>query len=189
MRVFLFSMVFAFVSCEATAQILHVDIDAPPGGNGLFWQTAYDDLQDALDHAAGDPSISEIWVAEGVYKPDRGSGDRTMSFQLITGVGLYGGFVGDEQNRDDRGPDAYETYLDGDLLDNDPNDLSIFDERFLDNSYHVVNATGVDATANLDGFRIIGGTASEHQLTTGSAVASSRFPVAQRSGSAGSWRT
>ena len=56
---------------------LFVNQNAPPGGSGQSWSTAFDDLQDALDTAAGSGgTIREIWVAAGVYTPDGGTGDR-----------------------------------------------------------------------------------------------------------------
>ncbi len=45
--------------------IRYVDDDAPVGGDGLSWSTAYQHLQDGLSEAAGDPSIIEIRVAAG----------------------------------------------------------------------------------------------------------------------------
>lgn len=48
--------------------ILYVDDDAPEGGDGYSWQTAYRDLQDALDAARCLDPV-EIRVAGGVYVP------------------------------------------------------------------------------------------------------------------------
>jgi hypothetical protein len=56
-----------------------------------FWQ-------DALLAAMQDAAVTEIWVAGGIYRPDRqatspsGTGDRKSSFALLGGVGMYGGF-------------------------------------------------------------------------------------------------
>ena len=75
------------------ADTIFVDANAEPGGNGKSWQTAFDDLQDALAAAQAD---DEIWVAEGTYTPAPPNGDRKATFQLISGVGIYGGFVGKE---------------------------------------------------------------------------------------------
>ncbi|MHC4090051.1 MAG: hypothetical protein ACYSVY_07185, partial [Planctomycetota bacterium] len=86
----------ASVSAQST---WYVDDDAPPGGDGLTWSTAHDDLQDAL-WAAGPGD--EVWVAQGTYRPDEddanpnGTGDRTATFQLISSVAVYGGFDGTE---------------------------------------------------------------------------------------------
>ena len=64
----------------ATAEIVYVDADAPGGGNGMGWATAFDDLQAALAAAsAGD----EIWVAEGTYRPAGAGGDRAISFTIV----------------------------------------------------------------------------------------------------------
>jgi predicted outer membrane repeat protein len=48
--------------------VLYVDDDAPPAGDGLSWNTAYRFLQDALADAAGG-GVAEIRVAQGVYTP------------------------------------------------------------------------------------------------------------------------
>jgi len=78
---------------EALAARIYVNRNANGAGDGTSWDDAYNYLQDALAAAAnGD----EIWIVEGVYKPDEGSGvtlgDRTATFQLRNGVALYGGF-------------------------------------------------------------------------------------------------
>ena len=44
-----------------------VDDDAPPGGNGVGWATAYNDLQTALDAASTTGAMTEIRVAAGTY--------------------------------------------------------------------------------------------------------------------------
>ena len=79
--------------------IWHVDDDAVPGGDGLSWATAFADLQDGLAVALAD---DEIWVAAGTYTPTVPDGDRTISFDLKNGVGLFGGFAGSETERDQR---------------------------------------------------------------------------------------
>ena len=124
--------------------IWYVDVTADPNGSGTSWGQAFDDLQDALAEANdGD----EIWVAEGTYKPTDGA-DRTISFELINSVGVYGGFFGTESYRNQRDWTQYPTILSGDI--NEPDDQS-------DNSYHVVK--GANGAA-LDGFTVTGGNAN-----------------------------
>ena len=73
------------------SKAIHVDDNASTGGDGTSWGTAHKYLQDAF---AGVKSGDEIWVAEGTYNPDQGAdittGDRTASFNLVDGVGMYG---------------------------------------------------------------------------------------------------
>lgn len=114
--------VLIVVGCSSVAfsqTILHVRVDAAAGGDGTSWATAFDDLQDALDAAGQD---FEIWVAAGVYRPDRGTGDRESTFNMQSSVALYGGFLGNELTRDQRDPQSNETVLNGDLNGNDAED-------------------------------------------------------------------
>ncbi len=109
--------VLALGTQNATGQcVVFVDSTAQGKNDGTSWADAFVDLQDALVVAeTGD----EIWVAAGVYEPDRGTGDRTASFQLVSGVGLYGGFAGWEEARDERDWVANEAILSGDLNGDD----------------------------------------------------------------------
>ncbi len=117
-----------------------------PSGSGC-WTTAYTDLQPALA-AAG--SGDEIWVATGTYKPTATT-DRTISFALKNGVGIYGGFNGTETARSQAKPALNVTTLSGNIGDPAASN---------DNSYHVVTAANtVTSTGVLDGFTITGGQA------------------------------
>ena len=84
----------------AAAEVIYVDADASTGGDGTTWPTAYKYLQDALAYANSNPDVNEIRVAEGTYYPDEDEAanvdinDRTETFQLISGVEIYGGFAG-----------------------------------------------------------------------------------------------
>ncbi len=130
---------------------IYVDADAAGPGNGSSWSNAFNDLQDALAAAGG--GGYQIWVAAGTYTPDAGTGDRTVSFELVDNVALYGGFAGWETSLSQRNPAANETTLSGDLMGNDG---SVFAGR-ADNSRHVVIGSGISDTAVLDGFTVSGG--------------------------------
>jgi len=63
----------------------YVDASAAAGGNGNTWAMAYRDLHLAL----ADNDCTEIWVANGTYKPTSGS-SQLVSFALKNNVGIYG---------------------------------------------------------------------------------------------------
>ncbi len=105
---------------ESSVRIIRVKAGAMGANDGTSWTDAYQDLQDALNDARVSGNIdAEIWVAAGIYKPDRGTGDRTLAFELADKIALYGGFTGEEQCRDERDPTIMETILTGDLGDDD----------------------------------------------------------------------
>jgi hypothetical protein len=130
-------------SLPPVTKIIYVDLDADGEKNGTSWANAYDNLQVALAEADGINHI-QIWVAEGVYRPDVGpgqtAGDRNSTFQLKNRTEIIGGFQGHEQNFEERSLNGFITYLSGDVgAHNWPDD----------NVYHVVTASGVDKTAIL----------------------------------------
>ena len=155
---------FAVVAPVRGGSTSFVNDNAPPGGDGQTWATAYTYLQDALSAARNPTSaITEIWVAAGTYLPDHdaadptGTGDRTASFQLIDGVAIRGGFAGNEDlltfDLGQRDLQTNVSVLSGDLAHNDPTTRT-------DDSYHVVMANSVDTTAVIDGFTISNGLAN-----------------------------
>ncbi|MFI5378811.1 MAG: right-handed parallel beta-helix repeat-containing protein, partial [Tepidisphaerales bacterium] len=128
---------------------IYVDASSPgPTRNGTSWGSALADLQLALGAAVSGDTIR---VAEATYKPTSGT-DRTKTFQLKTGVGVYGGYAGyGAANADARNVMAYPTILSGDIGTVGSN---------TDNSYHVVVSGGTTSTAVLDGFTITAGNAN-----------------------------
>jgi hypothetical protein len=131
----------------ADTSFIYVDWDASGNNDGTSWTDAYTDLQDALLEAdAGD----EIWVAAGTYKPT-GDSDRSVTFQMESGVAIYGGFPAAGGDWEDRDLETNISILSGDIA---------VEENSADNSYHVVTGTGVDGTAILDGFTISDGNAN-----------------------------
>jgi hypothetical protein len=149
-------------SQNISATIIYVKSNAVGENNGSSWQDAYLDLQNALETASiGD----QIWVAQGIYTPSQpnDTGDpRDVTFKLINGVKIYGGFagiIGSEelfsglfQDQPVRNPNDYETILSGNIGISDSD---------TDNSYHVVTSNDM-MTSNtlLDSFTITKGNAN-----------------------------
>lgn len=143
----------AAASPAKAATVVYVKADAAGANNGTSWIDAFTHLSPALTAAvAGD----EIWVAAGIYRPAGPGGDRAATFQLKDGVGVFGGFAGNEASRDSRNSTANPTILSGDLNGDDGPGFS----NNAENSYHVVTGSGTGATAVLDGFTIRGGNAN-----------------------------
>ena len=136
----------AVSASPASAAILHVVPGGATTGTCQPWVNACD-LQYALGVAA---SGDQIWVKAGTYKPTTGS-DRSATFQLGSGVGVYGGFAGTEGSLNERDWLANVTILSGDI--GTAGNTS-------DNVYHVITASAMDSTAILDGFTVTGGNAN-----------------------------
>jgi predicted outer membrane repeat protein len=158
----------------AAPKTIYVDKDSPGAEDGTSWTNAFIYLQDALAvSTAGDT----IRVAQGTYRPNQGTGptpsDRTATFQLKTGVGLYGGYAGyGTVNPNKRDVALYKTILSGDLDGNDvTTDINDVNQVYglltaptrQDNAYTVVSGNGVEPNAVLDGFTITGGNANGPQ--------------------------
>ncbi len=177
-----------FVVCAASAllaaavsaqPIVYVDVDAPAGGEGGSWAEAYRSLHQALSAATLEPAIEEIWVAEGVYTPDRGLGDRDDAFELVSGVSLYGGFAGNETSVDERVPGAHPTVLSGDFAGDDviqfPTRVGAGEipplpgfQNYEENAHHVVTGFDLIEPVTFDGFIVRGGNADfDGALMTG----------------------
>ncbi len=132
------------------AGIIYVDDNAPPGGDGRSWGTAYRYLQDALHNAYADDVVH---VGQGTYRPDLDEAGlvtpnhRDMSFTLRTGVHLLGGFAGygatDPNARDIA---TFETELSGQLDTTE--------------AYHVVYLEDTSLDTLIDGCTITGGNAN-----------------------------
>lgn len=137
------------------AGIYYVKPTAVGAMNCQSWDDACE-LRDALITAS---SGDEIWAAAGTHTPSA-TGDRTASFTLKNGIGVYGGFAGIETLRTQRDPATNVTILSGDL-NGDDNSVVQYDEPTrAENSYHVVVSSNTDSTAVLDGFTVTGGNAN-----------------------------
>ena len=133
-----------FGQVKAAGTIYYVNASAVGSNNGTSWANAYTNLQSAITGAVNG---NEIWVAAGTYKPTSGT-DRTISFRLKNGVGIYGGFAGNETLRTQRDLVTNITTLSGDIGTQGIN---------TDNTHHVVNGSGTNNSAVLDGFSITDG--------------------------------
>ena len=137
--------------------------------DGTSWETAYGEAEfpAAIQSAQeGD----EIWVAEGAYRPvipadsrDITTDEKNATFQLQSGVALYGGFTGNETTRDARDWQNNVTVLTGDLAGDDTKatlngGVTVSADYIVGtNSDTVVIGSGTDDTAVLDGFTLCGG--------------------------------
>jgi len=153
-------------ACETFQAVLYIDASATGAGNGFNWGDAFTDLQTALAYArASSGVVEQIWVAEGVYSPavcqpgecNAASGKRSISFELVEGMALYGGFPagGGSGTFGDRDPASHVSVLSGDLSGNDTTDPA----TRIENSLHVVRADSVGAATLLDGFTVRAGNA------------------------------
>src|SRR5438477_4641383 len=126
------ALALAILVNTAAAQIVYVDDDAPPGGDGRSWNSAFNRLDQAL---AAVPREAELRIAQGVYKPTTGL-DPSATFE-VAGVALRGGYAGlGAPDPDARDWALYRTVLSGDLLANDGPPGSF--ENYNDNARHIM---------------------------------------------------
>jgi N-acetylneuraminic acid mutarotase len=120
------------------------DPDGLSTGNCATWATGCT-LQYALSIAM---SGDDIWVKAGTYIPGT---TRASTFNLKSGVGVYGGFAGNESTRSARNWGQNVSLLSGEIDG--------------DNVCHVVSATSVSGL--LDGFTVAGGYARGDECASG----------------------
>jgi predicted outer membrane repeat protein len=174
-------LIILTLCAAAPAKIIYVDDDGSPDGDGSSWQNAYKYLQDALADANTAEKPVEVWVAQGLYTPDRtstkpnGTRNRNAAFQIVDKVTLRGGYAGigavDSNSRDVA---LYRTTLSGDLAGDDMElayPVGARDEPTRkDNCYHVVGVNipskhmPASFVAEVDGFEITGGCALEWKM-------------------------
>ena len=131
----------------------YVRADAPIGGDGRSWATAFNSLWLAMNYAVVENDdansfndVSEIWVATGDYSPPTG-----RSFELGSQVTVYGGFLGTEATLGARNADPLTN---GTFLVGNPQNTN----------EPIVLSTGFRGA--LDGFALVEGLAD----TTGAAL-------------------
>lgn len=145
--------------CTGCSQPVFVDVDSEAENpDGSSWDSAFNDLQKAIDWAnelrksQETCDVVEVWVAKGVYTPTS-DGNRDKSFVLRNRLEIYGGFIGTETSREQRDWENNPTVLSGDLNGNDYSPLG----NREDNSSRVVVAENVGALSSIDGFVVTGG--------------------------------
>jgi hypothetical protein len=143
--------------------ILYVDDDAPDGGDGLSWNTAFNDLQDALDVGPGKGTV-EIRVGQGLYVPTSRidpTDARSVTFQLASNTTLEGGYGGlGRDDPDDRDVTKYKSLLSGDLAYDDQPGFNNISE----NACHVLLCE-LKTNVTIDGLYIEAGNADISNMT------------------------
>ncbi|MFL2833655.1 MAG: right-handed parallel beta-helix repeat-containing protein, partial [Coraliomargaritaceae bacterium] len=125
------------------------------------WETAYNDLQDALAMTVSGRG-DQVWIAQGTYYPidinNQAEFDRTATFYIKDHVSLYGGFIGSETDLAQRDWESYPTILSGEI--------------WQDQSYWSVHVTTIDNnTVIFDGITITKGNANGTDNNTDRAAA------------------
>lgn len=156
------------VDASISAARLYVNGNVAASGDGTSWEQAFKTLEEAFEHMEHRCSAAEkIWVAAGVYKPNKiagnGTTDRDKAFLPPSHIKIYGSFAGTEtslEQRDLSNP-ANRSILSGDFNDNDVvtgsgETLSISGNE--ENASRVVILMHTTNTV-LDGFTIKGGNA------------------------------
>mgnify|MGYP006270900901 CR=1 FL=1 len=161
----------------STAQtVVHVDANAPDGGDGTAWGSAYNLLNSALTEANGGTGAYEIRVAAGVYYPDENNPSASLpSFAIERdGIRLLGGYPANSYQSGGgmRNPDANPTILSGDVDQDDANaDGNFIAETAGDiqgtnhspvvyiavKTFEVANPTPITPATAVDGFVITAG--------------------------------
>ena len=116
--------------------------------DGLSWDSAFVDLQQALDSAS---SGDTIFVSEGIYTPDPSGTDSSISFTMKDSVVIMGGFsaANNDTTLATRDYVNYVTILSGEIQG---------DADSTNNSRNIIENKTVTLTAEavLDGFTIEG---------------------------------
>ena len=156
----LFMLVFSQFALPQPAYAATVVYYAVPGGspsaNCTSWATACE-LQRAIDQAkiyadSNSADTVQVWVQQGTYVPISPitSDPRDVTFTLKDKVAVYGGFLFDETNFNNRSSNLALTVLSGE----------IGTAGNSDNAYHVVTISTSGAGTLLNGFTIRNGNAN-----------------------------
>jgi Fungalysin metallopeptidase (M36)/Fungalysin/Thermolysin Propeptide Motif len=139
--------------------------------DGTTWAKAYSNLSAGL---AGALAGADVWVAQGTYKPTTTT-NRLMSFDVPSGVKVYGGFLGNEGVLAGRNVKLNETILSGDIGTMG---------TYTDDSYHVVKIIDGNNQTLIDGFTVkFGYAANQPPVSNSNSLGSlSALPTSNESG-------
>ncbi|MCA9272498.1 MAG: right-handed parallel beta-helix repeat-containing protein [Phycisphaerales bacterium] len=111
------SLALTFAAASNAQTHVYVDDDAPPGGDGLSWQTAFNDLHDAIDLAKTlGQNRGEIRIAGGTYNAGNNPFEVPLATPELRPMRLLGAFAGlsNPLNPNERDTDLYASFLDAD---------------------------------------------------------------------------
>lgn len=131
-------------------KVIHVRNTATEGRqDGLDWSNAFSSLKNALAIAVKN-SGQEIWISEGIYRSDDGTGEvprsRMSPFLFPSGVSLYGGFSGNETALDRRDPSINHT-----IISSPAEPPGSRDEPKTDHNFLAILEIGATSDTLLDG--------------------------------------
>lgn len=133
------------VICCSAAQcgnVIRVKWDSPANGPGDDWSRAYRTVTAGLNAAV---SNDEVWVAGDADHP------YIECITLKNGVALYGGFAGNETERDQRDWTANVTILDGNQAGSVVTVIGASSESTRIDGFTVQNGTGTYSAPHRDG--------------------------------------
>ncbi len=100
--IFILVLFTSFAFIDQAYCIVYIDKDRP-GGDGSSWENAYNTIQAAI---SGKDTNEEFWVAEGTYAP-------SSTLTPKSGSQFYGGFAGNETDRNQRNVTDHPTIISG----------------------------------------------------------------------------
>jgi len=142
-------------TCGAVTNRLYVDANNCFPGNGSSWACAITELSAAIAIANGNPAITSIWVADGIYKPTTTNNRSATMILTRSNLVIRGGFAGGEMNAAAANPAANPAIISGE----------IGAAGIADNSYHLFVIHNLAASANgliIDGFTLENGNATDY---------------------------
>ncbi|MBN2681332.1 MAG: T9SS type A sorting domain-containing protein [Bacteroidales bacterium] len=140
---------FAFLLTINSFSQVYVNISNTSGTyDGNSWATAYNNIQDGIDHAFS-AGGAEVWVAQGTYYIYESSTENTL--RLKKDVFVYGGFSGTESTLEERDWNMFETIIDGHEFSGSTNRVKHVVTALLDDGDTFWN------NGLIDGFIIQGG--------------------------------